>query len=624
MSAHLPRETQALAAAAAAADVAADVGQGGRNRPLAAGTAAAGPAAAAATAPARNGRGTALSRWVAPAVLLALVVAWAAVGAVLTLKWRHAIAVEQLHSANLARILQEQTVRVLASADQATLRLRDALRSGELAPGDIAHYANETGLAPRILVQLALVGADGRLLASNLDPDGSRSGHVDLSEREHIRVHLAQPAGTAGGSVSAGGLFIGKPVLGKVSGRWTIQLSRRIDGPQGQTLGVVVASLDPAYFEDVYRGVALGAQGGVALVGSDAVVRAQVIGGRSQGMGSRLDAAEMPGAAASAGHVTATRAADPVPRLVSHQAVAGYPLHVAVLRATDEALASWRDTRTLALLLTALLSLAMLGAAAIFHLGLRRLEDSHAALQLSEAAAQSANQAKTDFLAAISHELRTPLTSIRGFAELMEQRLPQPRQRQQAGLIRQAAEYLNTLLTEILDLAKVEAGAMQVVNAPVDLRAVVEGAASFYAITAAEKGLALRVRVADAVPSSLIADELRIKQILNNLLSNAFKFTCSGEVCIEAELAPAAACGGSQPCWLLHVSDTGPGIAAELHGRIFERFRQGHDRVAFEHGGTGLGLALSRALAGLMGGTLAVHSAPGQGARFTLSVPLQA
>ncbi len=590
MSAILPRETQALAQAAAGA-------------------------AASGAGPAAAQRGT-LSRWVAPVVVLALVVAWSAVAAVLTMKWRDAIAAEQLHSANLARILQEQTVRVLASADQATLRLRDAVRTGGLMPGDIVQFANETGLAPHILVQLALVGADGRLVASNLDPDGSRTGHVDLSEREHIRVHLAPGPPPGLPAVSPGGLFIGKPVLGKVSGRWTIQLSRRISSAQGQALGVVVASLDPAYFEDVYRGVALGAQGGVALVGSDATVRAQVIGGRSTGMGSRLAAfgPQGLGDTEAAGHHEIAATPDTPRQLVSYRRVADYPLYISVLRSTDEALASWRDTRSLALLLTALLSLALLAAAAIFHLGLRRLEDSHAALQLSEAAAQSANQAKSEFLAAISHELRTPLTSIRGFAELMERRLPEPRQRQQAGMIRQAAEYLNTLLTEILDLAKVEAGAMQVQRAPLDLRAVVEGAASFYALTAAEKGLALHGVVADSVPARVIGDELRLKQILNNLLSNAFKFTSAGEVRVEAEVADGRL--------RLHVVDTGPGIAEALHQRVFERFRQGSDRVAFQHGGTGLGLALSRALAELMGGTLTLRSSPGQGARFTLTLPL--
>jgi signal transduction histidine kinase len=247
--------------------------------------------------------------------------------------------------------------------------------------------------------------------------------------------------------------------------------------------------------------------------------------------------------------------------------------------------------------------------------GIRRLERSNAALRASEAQAQASNQAKTEFLAAISHELRTPLTSIRGFAELMEIRLDDGRQREQAGMIRKAAEHLNQLLTEILDLVKVEAGAMRIEPSRVPLQPVLEGTVSFFGVTAAEKGLLLHVKMAPGVPDAISCDELRLKQILNNLLSNALKFTPSGSVVIEVE-APADRL-------LVHVVDTGPGIAAALHETIFERFRQGDGNVAHQHGGTGLGLALSRALAELMGGTLTVASVPGQGARFTLALPLR-
>ena len=506
-------------------------------------------------------------------------------------------------------------MRVLASADQATLRLRDAVRGGDFNLADIERFANETGLAPRILTQLSLVGADGRFRGSNLDPDGSKSGHVDLSTREHVQVHLAPQQVRNAPPLTGGGLFIGKPVLGKVSGRWTIQLTRRIDGPDGRTLGVVVASLDPQYFEDIYRGVALGLQGGVTLLGSDQTVRARVIGGASVGMGSTLGAPGQPSPlVGSEGRYDGESRLDGVHRHYAYRQVAPYPLYVVVARGHDEVLASWRGTRNLALVLTALLTAALVAAATIFAVAVRRLEDRNAALRASEAQANAANQAKTEFLAAISHELRTPLTSIRGFAELMERRLPDARYREQAGLIRKAAEYLNTLLTEILDLAKVEAGAMSVERRPVSVRDVVDGAIGFFAVTAAEKGLQLTSVLQPGLPDGVPADEMRLKQILNNLLSNAFKFTDSGAVRIEAE------CDAGQ--LHLHVVDTGPGIALHQQALIFERFRQGDDRVSYRHGGTGLGLALSRALAELMGGTLGVQSTPGAGARFTLSLPL--
>lgn len=539
---------------------------------------------------------------------------WVIVGLLLKLKWDDTLEAELRQNTNLGSALQEQTVRVLATADQATLRLRDAVRAGERQP-DLVRFANETGLAPKILVQLSLVGADGRFVASNLDPDGSKTGHVDLSEREHIKVHLTP--GAPGAVLPAGnGLFIGKPVLGKVSKRWTIQLSRRISAADGSTLGVVVASLDPVYFEDVFRGVSLGKLGGVTLVGRDLNIRARVIGGESVGMGTKLgpDSPMARGEVGPFGHYTQTSTVDQVERVFAYRQVGDYPLYIFVATATEEALAGWRDTRNLVLLLAGLVSLALLATATIFQLSLRRLERAHEALQRSEAQAQSANRAKSEFLAAISHELRTPLTSILGFAELMERRIDNPKFKEQAGLIRKGAEHLNQLLTEILDLAKVEAGAMSIHPEPEAVMPLVQGTADFFALSAAAKQLDIRVRIAPDVPVHLRCDGLRVKQVLNNLMSNAIKFTDKGHILIEVDTAPGHV--------RFHVVDTGPGIPAHLQELVFEKFRQGDDRVSYQHGGTGLGLALSRALAELMQGTLTLYSREGGGARFTLSLPL--
>ena len=363
-------------------------------------------------------RGLRPSAAVGLSALLILLVAWSAVAAVLRAKWQDEITTERRQNENLSTALTEQTVRVFASSDQAMLRVQQDLARPHPVKPDLVRYANETGLAPGILVQLSLIDAEGRLVNSNLDPDGSKTRHVDLSAREHVMVHL-RPQRLAEESVGAapGGMFVGKPVIGKVSGKWTIQLSRKIVDAEGTTAGVVVASLDPTYFEDVYRRVSLGQAGVVALVGSDLNVRARAVGGASRGIGTLLRPGSVLGqqiAQSSRASFVAPSGVDGVERITAFRQVAAYPLFLTVSTGVEEALAGWRETRQMMVALAALLSAAVIVAAINFTIGLRRLERGNDALRASEAKAHAANQAKTEFLCAMSHELRTPLTSIRG------------------------------------------------------------------------------------------------------------------------------------------------------------------------------------------------------------------
>lgn len=557
-----------------------------------------------------------LRTMVAWGTALVLLMAWVTVAILMNVSWRDAMNAQTRQNSNLALSLSEQTVRVMAAVDQATIRMRNAVLENDFEKADFTRFANETGLAPLILTQLSLVGPDGRFIGSNIDPTSEKTGHVDLSGREHVQVHLnPKVAEAARLQQTPNGLFVGKPVVGKVSGKATIQLSRKIPDASGGIAGLVVASVNPGYFEDVYRGVQLGRTGVVTLIGNDSTVRARVMGGQSVGMGSVLARAannNMEELGANGNYVRSS-GIDGVERIYAYSRVGDYPLLVVVATSTDESLQEWRASRNVALFTMALFSVALVGAAIIFVRSVRQLESTNAALRISEAEARSASQAKSEFLAAVSHELRTPLTSIRGFAELMELRLEQPRFKEQASLIRKAADHLNALLTEILDLAKVEAGAMPHTPTEQNVAEIVQSTADFFAITAANKNLALDVRIAPDAPQTLLCDGLRIKQVLNNLLSNALKFTDTGSVAIEVDAAGDTV--------RFHVVDTGPGIPEHLHETIFEKFRQGNDRVSYQHGGTGLGLTLSRALAVLMGGTLTLSSTEGQGARFTLTLP---
>lgn len=548
---------------------------------------------------------------------LVLVSAWTTIAAMLRWQWQETMAAEKRQNANIALALSEHTLRILQTVDKSMQRLQDHVKDRPFDGREIVRIANETGMTPEILTQLSFVAANGDFQGSNLDPDGSRSQHVNLMEREHIRVHL-QPAAPSPGT-SAGlppdGLFVSRALQGKVSGVWTIQLSRKITAADGRTLGVVVASLNQAYFDKVYGQVGLGSDGGVALVGLDGVIRARVAGGASAQAGRSISEPLKEKLQQAPSGATVSSSSLGMNRIVGYSRVGNYPLTVLSSSSHEQAFAGWRATRNAVLLLAALLSLVVVGFVATVLVNVRRMANSHAALARSEAYAQRANQAKSEFLAAMSHELRTPLTSIRGFAELMELRSGDPVVREQSSLIRQGAEHLNALLTEILDLAKIEAGATPTHNEPIQLRALVRELTDLFRVSAMAKGLTLHLTIAAQTPPILTTDALKLKQILSNLLSNAIKFTPEGYVSVKVE--PSA----DSSHVLLHVTDTGPGIPAELQEKIFEKFSQGNARVSYQHGGTGLGLALSRALAQLLGGALVVVSRPGEGARFTLSLP---
>lgn len=552
---------------------------------------------------------------VAACVFSALVLlgAWATMATMLRWQWKETLSAEMRQNTNTAVAFKEHTLRILDTVDQAMWRVQNTVRDGQFHGHELISIANETGMVPHILTQLSFVDAGGIFQGSNLDPDGSKSRNVSLLERDHIRVHL-QPESTAS-SPMKNGIFISKPLVGKVSGVRTIQLTRKIVAENGRVLGVVVASLNQNHFIETYQGVNFGSQGSVVLAGLDGELRVRVIGGASTEIVPPLPAPITEATRQQATGAILAMAADGIERIIGFSRVGDYDLTVQTGTSTQEAFTSWREMRNTVLLLTSLLSVAVVVFVAAFLTSIRRLARSHEALQHSEAQAQRANQAKSEFLAAMSHELRTPLTSIRGFAELMELRGQDPQVREQSGLIRQGAEHLNALLTEILDLAKIEAGAMPAHPEAVDLRELVSDVADLYRVSAMAKSLRLTASTGGEVPAMVITDRLKLKQILGNLLSNAIKFTHEGIVSLAVESG-----AGDSPV-RFHVTDTGPGIAPSLHEVIFEKFSQGHARISYQHGGTGLGLSLSRALAELLGGTLTVHSTPGEGSTFTLTLP---
>ena len=227
--------------------------------------------------------------------------------------------------------------------------------------------------------------------------------------------------------------------------------------------------------------------------------------------------------------------------------------------------------------------------------------------------AEAANQAKSNFLANMSHEIRTPLNGVLGMVQAMERDVLSAAQRERLKVVRESGESLLALLSDILDLSKIEAGRIELETLDFDLTDILQGAAASFAPLASAKGLTLDIDLADAA-GVYRGDPTRIRQIVANLLSNSIKFTAAGRVTLTARREIEGVS--------IAVTDTGSGIAPEALTRLFERFVQADSSATRRYGGTGLGLAISRELAQMMDGGVRAESRLGAGSTFTLGLPL--
>ena len=235
------------------------------------------------------------------------------------------------------------------------------------------------------------------------------------------------------------------------------------------------------------------------------------------------------------------------------------------------------------------------------------------ALAAARDAAEAANRAKTKFLANMSHEIRTPLNGVLGIAEALGRTRLTARQGAMLRIIRESGETLDALLGDILDLARIEAGAIALAPEPLWIADLCAAVGALFADRAREKGLKLEIEVGADADVEVLADPLRLRQILTNLMSNAVKFTEAGVVTLRA--------GRDGDRLALEVRDTGAGFDPALKERLFQRFGQADGSATRAHGGAGLGLPLCERLARLMGAELDCSSAPGQGASFVLTAP---
>ncbi len=538
--------------------------------------------------------------WIAALLLMAAT--WLAVIELSGRDRQDALTRAKRDSGNLTHIIAEQAVRAIAGTDRILSFLAfDLGRLGPDHPKLVDVLKNATS-GSDLLLQLSYTDASGELIETSVD---GPSAKVSLADREHFLVHQQ-------GKVS--GLFISRPVFGRASGKWSIQLSRRISAPDGSFAGIMVASLDPFYFSHTFDDLDIGPRGLVAIYGRDGILRARsALDDKNIGR-NMSDTTPFHAAMSSPqGFARSTSPVDGVRRLLSFRSVAGYPL--IVVAGFDEAdfLAETVALRQL-YIGGASAATAMLLVMALLVTWQAHVQD-HA-----REVAEHANRMKSEFLATISHEIRTPMNGVLGMLALLEGDDITPAQRQQAATARRSAEGLLVLLDDILDFSKLEAGKSvvdpencdpaQIANAVVDLlRPKAEG-----------KGLALSLHMGPTVPDAVVTDPTRLRQILFNLIGNAIKFTASGEVAVRAQHGADLQDGR----FLLEfeIEDTGIGIPSEIVPTLFHHFTQADSSITRTYGGTGLGLAISKRLCELLGGSISVSSTAGKGSvfRFSLAV----
>ena len=497
---------------------------------------------------------------------------------------------------NLARAFEEQIIRSVRAIDQTLLVVRNAYANNP-DTFDLKHWANANFNLNEFAFQVSMIDPNGRLMGTNLASDDAK---VDLSDREHFKVHTQSKTDE---------LFISKPVLGRVSGKMAIQLTRRILMPDGSFGGVVVVSLDPDYLTKFYELIDIGDNASVALVGTDRIVRARASRNADKTVGAKvpLTAFER----AKEGNFTAVSILDRdrVERAFTYREIRGLPLIVVVGLSTEEIFRAFKQHRTNTIMLSSALTiwLLLLSALVLWY---------QAALSKSRKAAEEGTRARSSFLATMSYELRTPMNAVIGLSELLLKTPLGREQHRYVETINQSGGHLLTVINDILDFSRLEANRDTIdveTFRPADL---VDGVIRMARNLPGAATLRIEAKIAPNVPVSVVGDAAHTSRILINFMSNAVKFTDAGSITLHVTTASRVA---EDVRLRFVVEDTGCGISTEDMRCLFQPFTQASS--SGRRGGTGLGLAICKRFAELMNGGIGIESEVGRGTKIWCEIP---
>jgi signal transduction histidine kinase len=530
---------------------------------------------------------------------------------------------------NLSLTLAEQADRSFQSVDLVISRVGEQIAAAgvtdsgsllqKMAGRDVHEFLLEKISGVPQLDAVTLINREGKLI------NFSRAWpipEVNVSDRDYFQALKDDPKLNS---------YISAPVRNRGTGTWTIYLARRLNGPNGEFIGLILGAIEMRYFEDFYRAIALDEGSTIAVLRLDGVMLARFphadVIGQAYSDSRRLLHDSVSGTLRERSPI------DGRMRIKAAHLVTNYPVLVLATKTEEAALANWWGIARLMSLgaLGCSISIAIAGFAfgrqwkqqamlAHTRAELRRQADrtvAFEALETAKEAAEAADRTKSEFLATMSHELRTPLNAVLGFSELMVREIFGPlgdhRYRDYAQDIHSSGSHLLSIVNEVLDLSKLAAGKLELVEGWINVREIVHSACRLIRPRIDRAELSLTVKMP---PDDLLAyaDKRLLKQMLLNLLSNACKFTPPGggiECVVSTDDAGMT----------FAVVDTGVGIAAEHLDRVVRPFVQVDSSISRRHEGTGLGLALVAAMAELHGGRLRLDSKVGTGTTAAVVLP---